>query len=93
MEKFSSVKVSQTTLKKLHNMASKLSLIFGKRLNLDETIDSIIDIADKSAQVAKLEKEEIEKDRIEFLELLNKKIKGAGPEDYIPYDFNDVSSI
>jgi len=40
-----------------------------------------------------LEKKEIEKDRIEFLELLNKKIKGAGPEDYISYDFNDIFSI
>lgn len=93
MEKHSSVKISQNTLKKLHLMASKLSIIKGKRLNLDETIDSILDIAEKSSSSSDLEKDQLEKDRKDFLTLIKHKIKGAGPEEYASYDFNENSSL
>jgi hypothetical protein len=93
MEKFTSVKITQGTLKKLHMMASKLSIVKGKRLNLDETIDSLIEIADKTDSTNNLEKRETERDRKEFLKMLNHKIKGAGPDDYKSYDFEDISSL
>ena len=73
--------------------ASKLSLLKGKRLNLNETIDSIIDIAEKASLKSDIEKNELDQDRKEFLNILKHKIKGAGPEDYKPYDFEDISSF
>jgi hypothetical protein len=91
MEKYSSVKVSPQTLRKLHQMASKLSLERGKRLNLDETIVTIIDIAERTAERAAAPPDVLDDDRREFLAILGRKIKAAGPEDYKPYDFEDTT--
>ncbi|MEX2683646.1 MAG: hypothetical protein Q6373_018870 [Candidatus Sigynarchaeota archaeon] len=91
MEKYTSVKVSTQTLKKLHHMASKLSIETGKRLNLDETIVMIIDIVEKDAERANMASNILEQDRTDFLALLKRKIKSAGPEDYVPYDFEDIA--
>ncbi len=91
MEKYSSVKVSVQTLQKLHQMASKLSLERGKRLNLDETIATIMNIAEQAAERASDPSDLLEQDRSDFLALLKHKIKSAGPEDYKPYDFEDTA--
>jgi hypothetical protein len=92
MEKYTTVKILTSTLKKLHMMAAKLSILKGRRLNLNDTIDFIIDLTDKSSLLTEKEENDIAKDREDILNLLKIKIKGAGPEDYVPYDFEDISS-
>jgi hypothetical protein len=89
MEKYTSVKVSPQTLRKLHQMASKLSLEGGRRLNLDETISTIMDMVEKANERTGTQSDSLEQDRIEFLTLVRHKSKSAGPEDYKPYDFED----
>ncbi len=90
MEKNSYVKVSPQTLKKLHQMASRLSFESGKRMNLDETIVMIMDIVERGVERANATSNLLEQDRTDFLALIKHKIKSAGPEDYIPYDFEDM---
>jgi hypothetical protein len=91
MDKYMSVKVSPQTLRKLHQMASKLSLESGRRLNLDETISTIMDMVEKANERTGTQSDSLEQDRIEFLALMRHKIKSAGPEDYKPYDFEDTT--
>ena len=93
MEKQTSVKISAKTLKKLHLLASKLSIIRGKRLNLNETIDTMVEITEKSPFLTEQDNAQIEEDRKRLLHLIQQKMKGAGPEDYASYDFDDLSVV
>nr|MDO8086222.1 hypothetical protein [Candidatus Sigynarchaeum springense] len=60
-------------------------------MSLDETIVMIMDIVEKNAEHANTASNLLEQDRNEFMALVKRKIKSAGPEDYVPYDFEDIA--
>ncbi len=88
MSKTTTIKVSKSTLERLHRLVGELAKQRGKRITLEEAIIHMLEkneLLDK-----KTEQAEIEKDRKSFLSLIEQKFFGAKPEDFKEYDYDDI---
>lgn len=90
MGKNSTLKVSKKTLKRLHQLVGELTKEKGRRISLEDAIVQLLEekekhYKDKTALFVK-----IEKDRKDFLNILDETFHGAGPDDFKEYDFEDL---
>lgn len=90
MGKFTTIKVSKKTLKKLHKLAGELAQKRGERVTLEEAIIEILIEHKNRKNSNKKDTQRIKKDRESLLSLLSTKVDGAGPEDFLEYDFKDI---
>ena len=73
------IKVSKKTLERLHELAGELASKSGNRVSLEEAIKSLLEERDHY----KIEKSSKKENDIKiFLDFLNQKVTGAGPEDF-----------
>ena len=90
MTEYYSIKVSKKTLKKLHKFVGKLKQLKGERISMEDAINYLLSGYKKYEDRSPEFVEKVNKDRKQFLKILQQGIKGAGPEDYKEYDFEDV---
>jgi hypothetical protein len=86
------IKVSKKTLKKLHKLAGKLTQERGERVTLEDAILYIFN-AYKKKGTKESDLLQIQNDRESLLSLLQNKVKGAGPSDFMEYDYDDIGGI
>jgi len=89
MNTITTIKVSKSTLERLHRIAGELAKQRGKRVTLEEAIVHLLEKNESKEELSSLE-DDIAKDRKAFIALLKRDFFGAGPEDYKEYDFEDV---
>jgi hypothetical protein len=87
MGKYTTIKVSKETLRRLHKLVGELTQQRGERVSLEDAIIKILNEHNREKEINGKREEEIEKDREQLISLLQKKVEGAGPEDYLEYDF------
>lgn len=90
MKKNTTIKVSKKTLQKLHKLAGELAQEKGKRITLEDAILNILEEHNLEKHKSNQQENEIEKDRKLVISLLEKKVEGAGPEDFMEYDYEDI---
>ncbi len=90
LNKNTTIKVTRKTLESLHRVAGELAKKLGKRVTLENAIVYLL----KKNEVIEVESSpflsEVEKDRKNFLMILECKFSGAQPEDFKEYDYNDI---
>ncbi len=90
MSKNTTIKVTRKTLESLHRVVGDLAKKQGKRVTLDDAIVHLLkkdkSLDEKSSPFLS----EIEKDRKNFLMILEQKFSGGQPEDFNEYDYNDI---
>ncbi|MHA1328182.1 MAG: hypothetical protein ACTSRH_12825 [Promethearchaeota archaeon] len=87
MNKNTTIKVSKKTLERLHKLAGELASKSGKRISLEEAIKRLLE----EREHHKIEKSSKKENDIKiFLDFLNQKVTGAGPEDFKEYDYDDI---
>jgi predicted transcriptional regulator len=90
MNKNTTIKVSKSTLEKLHKLAGVMASEKGKRVTLEEAINKLIE----EKYNKKDEKtNKFEEDRKNFLILIDQKISGGQPEDFKEYNYNDMGTL
>jgi len=89
MNNINNIKVSKSTLERLHRVAAELAKQRGKLVTLEETIVHLLEKNELKEETSSLEVD-IEKDRKSFIALLNRGFFGGEQEDYKEYDFEDV---
>ncbi|MHA1275050.1 MAG: hypothetical protein ACTSQS_16705, partial [Promethearchaeota archaeon] len=79
MSKYTSIKVSKKTLKRLHQLVRELTQQRGRRITLE---DAIIQLLEQRNKIHSRESHElkIEKDRQAFLALIDEVFEGASSE-------------
>lgn len=90
MSKNTTIKVSKTTLKRLHKLAGEMATIMGKRVTLEDAINKLLEERKKTNDKYSTK---IEDDREAFLAILDQKIAGGQPEDFKEYNFEDIGSV
>lgn len=90
MGKYTTIKVSKETLKRLHKLVGELTQKRGERVSLEDAIIKILNEHNKKKEIHYEGEKELEKDRKILLSLLKNKIRGAGPDDFIEYDYEDI---
>ncbi len=90
MSKNTTIKVTRKTLESLHRVVGELANKLGKRVTLEDAIVHLL----KKYKSLKVKSSpflpEVEKDRKNFLMILEQKFSGAKPEDFEEYDYNDI---
>ena len=90
MSKNTTIKVTRKTLESLHRVVGELAKKLGKRVTLEDAIVHLLK-KNESIEVKSLPfLSEVEKDRKNFLMILERKFSGAQPEDFKEYDYNDI---
>ena len=90
MTEYSTIKVTKKTLQELHKFVGKLKQLKGERVSMEDAINYLLNEHKKYENRSPEFVEKLNKDREQFLKLLQQGIKGAGPEDYKEYGFEDV---
>lgn len=90
MSKNTTIKVSKTTLEQLHRLAGKLANKMSKRVTLEDAIIHLLKKNESEGAKSSPFLSEVEKDRKNFLLILDQKFSGAQPEDFKEYDYNDI---
>jgi len=90
MGKYTTIKVSKNTLKRLHELAGKLTQKKGKRVTLEEAIVQILNEHKRRERESGLDNLGVKRERETLLSLLETKVEGAGPEDFLEYNFEDM---
>lgn len=91
MGKYITIKISKETLKRLQNLVGELTQQKGQSVSLEEAIIEILDEYNRDKEVFGKRAEDREKDRQQLLSLMQQRVEGAGPEDFLEYDYEDVS--
>lgn len=89
MNDVTTIKVSKSTLERLHRVVCELTKQKGKRITLEEAIIHLLETSELKEEPIVL-RNKIEQDRQEFFSLFKQKFFGAGPEDFKEYDFEDI---
>jgi len=89
MNDITTIKVSKSTLERLHRVVGELTKQKGKRITLEDAIVHLLEKNELKQEGSSI-KDDIEKDRKAFIALLKQDFFGAGPEDYKEYDFEDI---
>ncbi len=89
MGNYTTIKVSKKTLKKLHKLAGKLTQEKERRVTLEDAILYVLN-EHKKRKDKEFDSLEIQSDRETVLSLLQKKVEGAGPNDFKEYDYDDI---
>lgn len=90
MSKNTTIKVTRKTLESLHRVVGDLAKKQGKRVTLDDAIVYLLKKNKSLDENSSPFLSEIEKDRKNFLMILEQKFSGAQPEDFNEYDYNDI---
>ncbi len=90
MTEYSTIKVTKKTLQKLHKFVGKLKQLKGERISMEDAINYLLSENKKYEKRSPEFIEKLNKDREQFLKILQQGIKGAGPEDYKEYGFEDI---
>lgn len=90
MSKNTTIKVTRKTLESLHRVVGELAKKRGTRVTLEDAIVYLLkkkkSIEAKSSPFLS----EVEKDRKNFLMILEQKFPGAQPEDFKEYNYDDI---
>lgn len=90
MGNYTSIKVSKKTLKRLHKLAREIAQERGERISLEDAINKILNEHNQEKHREGKRKRKIEEDRKVLISLMQKKVKGAGPNDFLEYDYRDI---
>ncbi len=90
MSKNTTIKVTRKTLESLHRVVGELANKLGKRVTLEDAIVHLLKKNESLEVKSSPFLSEVEKDRKNFLKILEQKFSGAQPEDFEEYDYNDV---
>jgi hypothetical protein len=89
MNDITTIKVSKSTLERLHRIVGELTKQKGKRITLEDAIVHLLEKNELKEEGSSI-KNDIEKDRKAFIKLIEKGFFGGSPEDYKEYDFEDI---
>jgi len=90
MTEYSTIKVTKKTLQKLHKFVGKLKQLKGEGISMEDAINYLLSENKKYEKRTPEFIEKLNRDREQFLKILQQGIKGAGPEDYKEYGFKDI---
>ena len=91
MSKNTKIKVTRKTLESLHRLIEELVKRRGKRVTLEDAIVHLLKKKESLEVKSSPFLSEIEKDRKNFLMIMERKFSGAQLEDFKEYDYNDIS--
>ena len=89
MNNITTIKVTKSTLERLHRVVGELTKQKGKRITLEDAIVHLLEKNELKEEGSSI-KDDIEKDRKTFIKLIEKGFFGGSPEDYKEYDFEDI---
>jgi len=90
MSKNPIIKVTRKTLEILHRVVRELAKKRGKRVTLEDAIVHLLKKNESTEVKSSPFLSEVEKDRKNFLMILERKFSGAQPKDFKEYDYNDI---
>ena len=90
MSNNTTIKVTRKTLESLHRIVGELAKKRGKRVTLEDAIVHLLKKSESIEVKSSYFLSEVEKDRKNFLMILERKFSGAQPEDFKEYDYNDI---
>lgn len=91
MSKYTTIKVTKKTLRKLHEIVGELTKQRGERVSLEDAILKLLETRNEFLSQKKTYLSSSSEDREAMIQLLNQTFEGAGPEDFIEYDYEDIS--
>jgi hypothetical protein len=89
MRKIAKIKVMRKTLESLYHIAGELAKKLGKRVTLEDAIVYLLKIELLDVKPSPV-LSEVERDRKNFLMILEQKFSKAQPGDFNEYDYNDI---
>jgi len=90
VNKNTTIKVTRKTLESLHRVVGELAKKRGKRVTLEDAIVHLLKKNESLEVKSSHFLSEVEKDRKNFLMILERKFSGAQPQDFKEYDYNDI---
>ena len=90
MSKNTTIKVTRNTLESLHRVVGELAKKWGKRVTLEDAIVHLLKKSESLEVKPSPFLSEVEKDRKNFLKILEQKFSGAQLEDFKEYNYNDI---
>lgn len=84
------IKVRKETARKLTKLLGEFISKHEKKLSYDDLINYLIDIATKEGVKLKNNQKKLSDAARKILKIMENPIKGAGPEDFIEYGYDDI---
>jgi len=84
------IKVSKSTVERLHRVGGELAKKKGKRITLEDAILYLLEKIEETSLDAENIDTKVERDRKAILSLMEKKFYGIHPEDFKEYNFEDI---
>lgn len=88
---YTTIKIRKETARKLAKLLGELISKYERKLSYDDLINYLIDKAITKKVKSRNEQRTLSDAAKRILEMMEKPMEGAGPEDFVEYDYSDIN--